>query len=46
MKKIIAFIILLSASFILLAEIRYYQELSRTCGDNRTMYIKLKNVFK
>ena len=46
MKKIIAFIILLSASFILLAEIRYYQELSRNCGDNRMMYVKLKNLFE
>jgi|LakMenEpi01Nov11_1017370.scaffolds.fasta_scaffold00304_3 hypothetical protein len=46
MKKMIAFIFLLSTAFILLAEIRYYQELSRTCGDNRTMYVKLKNLFK
>jgi hypothetical protein len=46
MKKMIAFIFLLSTAFILLAEIRYYQELSRNCGDNRTMYVKIKNVFK
>lgn len=46
MKKMFAFIILLSVSFILLAEIRYYQELSRNCGDDRTMYVKIKNLFK
>ena len=44
MKKMFAFIILLSLSFILLAEIRYYQELSRNCGDDRTMYVKIKNL--
>jgi hypothetical protein len=46
MKKIIAFMFLFATAFILLAEIRYYKELSRTCGDNRTMYVKIKNLFK
>lgn len=46
MRKIIATIVIISAAFVLMAEIRYHKELRAKCGDNRNLTTKIKNLFE
>lgn len=46
MRKFIALMFMIAFAFVLMAEIRYHQELRSMCGDNRTMTTKIKNLFK
>lgn len=46
MKRFFAFVLMIAFAFVLMAEIRYHQELRSMCGDNRTMTTKIKNLFK
>lgn len=46
MKKFLAFVLMIAFAFVLMAEIRYHQELRSICGDNRTMTTKILNLFK
>jgi hypothetical protein len=46
MRKFLAFVLMITLSFVLMAEINHYQELRLKCGDNATMTNKIKNLFK
>lgn len=46
MKRAFTFMILMSMSFVVMAEIRYYKELKLKVNDNITLTDKIKNLFQ